>query len=66
MALFELHTLAEFSATLAQPEVVRVLKTRLSALAGGLLLISALTGCACRPGFVGPYGGVHPPRCWIG
>jgi len=21
--------------------------------------------CACRPGHVGPYGGVHPARCWV-
>ena len=66
MASFKPHTLAEILATLAQPEVMRVSRTRLPALAGGLLLISALTGCACRPGFVGPYGGVHPPRCWVG
>jgi hypothetical protein len=22
-------------------------------------------GCACRPGHIGPYGGVHPARCWV-
>jgi hypothetical protein len=34
-----------------------------------LFLLAALalsTGaCACRGGHVGPYGGVHPGRCWI-
>ena len=65
MASLEPHTLAEFLAALAQPEVMRALRTRLSALAVGLLLVGALTGCACSPGFVGPYGGVHPPRCWV-
>jgi len=24
-----------------------------------------LTGCACRAGYVGPYGGVHPGRCIV-
>ena len=34
-----------------------------------LLLLATLalsTGaCACRGGRIGPYGGVHPARCWI-
>jgi hypothetical protein len=34
-----------------------------------LSLLAALalsTGaCACRGGSIGPYGGVHPARCWI-
>jgi hypothetical protein len=30
----------------------------------GLSLL-ALGACACRPGVVGPYGGVHPPRCVV-
>lgn len=34
------------------------------ALVAATLLASALAGCACRPGYVGPYGGVHPARCW--
>ena len=25
----------------------------------------SVQGCACRPGGVGPYGGVHPARCWV-
>jgi hypothetical protein len=25
----------------------------------------ALGGCVCRPGHVGPYGGVHPGACWV-
>jgi hypothetical protein len=34
---------------------------------GVLLLGMALTvsGCACRAGYVGPYGGVHPGSCVI-
>ena len=23
----------------------------------------AVSGCACRSGYVGPYGGVHPGGC---
>ncbi len=34
------------------------------ALLAGLAL--STTACACRPGHVGPYGGVHPGRCWVG
>jgi hypothetical protein len=34
------------------------------ALLAGLAL--SATACACRPGHVGPYGGVHPGRCWVG
>jgi hypothetical protein len=30
-----------------------------------LTLALALGACACRPGYVGPYGGVHPARCWV-
>ena len=32
-----------------------------------LLLVMGLGlgACACRPGYVGPYGGVHPARCWV-
>lgn len=33
-------------------------------LAAVLLLTATVAGCACRPGYVGPYGGVHPARCW--
>lgn len=25
----------------------------------------SVQGCACRPGHIGPYGGVRPARCWI-
>jgi hypothetical protein len=35
-------------------------------LRAGLLLLgvlAAVSGCACRSGYVGPYGGVHPGRC---
>jgi hypothetical protein len=35
------------------------------AVLAGLLLIFALSGCACRPGYVGPYGGIHPARCVV-
>jgi hypothetical protein len=24
-----------------------------------------LSGCVCRPGHVGPYGGLHPGRCVV-
>jgi hypothetical protein len=24
----------------------------------------ALGGCVCRPGHIGPYGGVHPGACY--
>ena len=32
-----------------------------------LMLAALLTlgACACRAGYVGPYGGVHPGRCFI-
>ncbi len=26
----------------------------------------SLGACGCTPGRVGPYGGVHPGRCWVG
>ena len=41
------------------------LRSRVPATMAGLLLVVALAGCACRPGSIGPYGGVHPARCWI-
>ena len=28
-------------------------------------IATSIGGCACRSGYVGPAGGVHPPRCWI-
>jgi hypothetical protein len=33
--------------------------------AGLVLLALAVSGCACRPGHIGPYGGVHPGGCWV-
>jgi len=30
-----------------------------------LAAILALSGCVCRPGHIGPYGGVHPGACWV-
>jgi hypothetical protein len=38
---------------------------RLLAAAVLLALAGSLGACACRPGYVGPYGGVHPGRCWV-
>jgi hypothetical protein len=29
-----------------------------------LAIIVGIAGCACRPGYVGPYGAA-PPRCWV-
>jgi hypothetical protein len=29
------------------------------------VLATSIGGCACRSGFVGPRGGVHPARCWV-
>jgi hypothetical protein len=29
-----------------------------------LAAILALSGCVCRPGHIGPYGGVHPGACY--
>jgi|GEM_PF-1708228 len=34
-------------------------------LLASLLLAGLLAGCACTPAHVGPYGGVHPGRCWV-
>jgi len=28
-------------------------------------LITSVGGCACRSGYIGPAGGVHPARCWV-
>jgi hypothetical protein len=28
-------------------------------------LVASVSACACRPGYVGPYGGVHPGRCVV-
>ncbi len=30
-----------------------------------LALASSVGACACRGGGIGPYGGIHPARCWI-
>lgn len=38
----------------------------MTAAGAGLLLVLSLSGCACRPGFIGPYGGYHPTRCFVG
>ena len=38
----------------------------LSVAAAGLAVLVALSGCGCRPGYIGPYGGIHPGRCWVG
>ena len=36
----------------------------ISALCTILVLATTLGGCACRPGYIGPYG-ARPARCWI-
>ena len=41
-------------------------RSRAFLLFAGLAIMTALGGCGCRPGYIGPYGGVHPGRCWIG
>ena len=28
-------------------------------------LAASVSACACRPGYIGPYGGIHPARCWV-
>jgi hypothetical protein len=38
---------------------------RWAAMLAGICLLATLAGCACRPGYVGPYGGVRPARCWV-
>ena len=29
-----------------------------------LALSAGVTACACKPGYIGPYGAA-PPRCWV-
>ena len=52
--------------TLSRDGWRRRMPRMVSALLAAALLTGALSGCGCRPGFVGPYGGLHPPRCWVG
>lgn len=42
------------------------LKRRLATVFVGILLVASLSDCACRGPWVGPYGGVHPGRCFVG
>ena len=28
-------------------------------------LAASVSACACRPGHIGPYGGIHPARCVV-
>jgi hypothetical protein len=44
---------------------MRSMCRRWPAVLAGICLIGTLAGCACNPGYVGPYGGVHPARCWV-
>jgi predicted small lipoprotein YifL len=30
-----------------------------------LALASSVSACACRPGYIGPRGGVHPGGCIV-
>jgi hypothetical protein len=48
-----------------RPKLLRLARC-VSAVTVAVLLAAALSGCGCRPGYVGPYGGVHPGRCWVG
>lgn len=42
------------------------LSATVTAAGTGLLLVLSPSGCACRPGFIGPYGGYYPARCFVG
>jgi hypothetical protein len=41
-------------------------RAAMNMLRAGILILGmalAVGGCACRSGYVGPYGGVHPGGC---
>ncbi len=46
--------------------MVDPLRKRLRQVLVVICLGALLAGCGCRPGYIGPYGGVHPGRCWVG
>jgi len=45
--------------------LMRSVSHRWPAMLAGICLLATLAGCACRPGYVGPYGSVRPARCWV-
>ncbi|WP_428376986.1 hypothetical protein [Lichenicoccus sp.] len=51
--------------TLREKTMMSLYRTRLMSIAVAALLLATLDGCACRPGRIGPYGGIHPARCWV-
>ena len=45
--------------------MTKLISAYVRAVVVGLVVIASVSGCACRAGHVGPYGGVNPTRCWV-